>query len=225
MVKIAIAQINTTVGDIKGNSEKIIGYIEKARIQKADIVVFPELTITGYPAEDLWLKKDFISENRKALDNIIKKTKEVTAIVGFVDFSGGKRYNSAALIRIPRYSPGREQATRAELRCPDPSCNPYLAFAVMLKAGLDGIRNKMEPPKPVEEDVYEFDEASLKTHNIDTLPGSLGEAMEALKKDKMIQEALGSHTYPIYIAAKKAEFDEFRLQVTKWELDKYFETT
>ena len=98
MVKIAIAQINTTVGDIKGNSEKIIGYIEKARIQKADIVVFPELTITGYPAEDLWLKKDFISENRKALDYIIKKTKEVTAIVGFVDFSGGKRYNSAALI-------------------------------------------------------------------------------------------------------------------------------
>ncbi len=133
--------------------------------------------------------------------------------------------NRSALIRIPRYSPGREQATRAELRCPDPSCNPYLAFAVMLKAGLDGIKQKLEPPKPVEEDVYEFDEASLKTHNIDTLPGSLGEAMEALKKDKMIQEALGSHTYPIYIAAKKAEFDEFRLQVTKWELDKYFETT
>src|SRR3989338_3304460 len=78
--------------------------------------------------------------------------------------------NRSALIRIPRYSPGREKATRAELRCPDPSCNPYLAFAVMLKAGLDGIKNKMEPPKPVEEDVYEFDECKLETHGIDTLP-------------------------------------------------------
>ena len=133
--------------------------------------------------------------------------------------------NRSALIRIPRYSPGREQATRAELRCPDPSCNPYLAFAVMLKAGLDGIRNKMEPPKPVEEDVYEFDECKLETHGIDTLPASLGEAIIELKKDKIIQDVLGKHTYPIYIAAKKAEFDEFRLQVTEWELEKYFEST
>jgi len=133
--------------------------------------------------------------------------------------------NRSSLIRIPRYSPGREQATRAELRCPDPSCNPYLAFAVMLKAGLDGIKKKLTPPKPVEEDVYEFDEAKLDTHKIDTLPASLGEAMLELKKDKVIQEALGSHTYSIYAAAKKAEYDEYRLQVTKWELDKYFEST
>jgi len=133
--------------------------------------------------------------------------------------------NRSALIRIPRYSPGREQATRAELRCPDPSCNPYLAFAVMLKAGLDGIKNEMEVPKPVEEDVYEFDEAKLETHKIDTLPASLGEAILELKKDKVIQEALGGHTYPIYIAAKKAEYDEYRLQVTSWELEKYFEST
>lgn len=133
--------------------------------------------------------------------------------------------NRSALIRIPRYSPGREQATRAELRCPDPSCNPYLAFAVMLKSGLDGVKQKLEPPKPVEEDVYEFDEARLEMHKIDTLPASLGEAIEALKKDKLVQEALGSHTYPVYIAAKKAEFDEFRIQVTRWELDKYFEST
>lgn len=133
--------------------------------------------------------------------------------------------NRSALIRIPRYSPGREQATRAELRCPDPSCNPYLAFAVMLKSGLDGVKQKLEPPQPVEEDVYEFDEARLEMHKIDTLPASLGEAIEALKKDKLVQEALGSHTYPVYIAAKKAEFDEFRIQVTRWELDKYFEST
>jgi len=133
--------------------------------------------------------------------------------------------NRSALIRIPRYSPGREKAVRAELRCPDPSSNPYLAFAVMLKAGLDGIKNKMTPPEPIEEDVYEFDETQLKTHNIDTLPASLGEAMIELKKDKVIQEALGQHTYQIYLAAKKAEYDEYRLQVTKWEIDKYLETT
>lgn len=133
--------------------------------------------------------------------------------------------NRSALIRIPRYSPGREKATRAEIRCPDPSCNPYLAFAVMLKAGLDGIKNKLIAPEPVEEDVYEFDEAKLEKHKIDRLPASLGEAMTELKKDKVIQEALGNHTYPIYLAAKKAEYDEYRLQVTPWEIEKYFEST
>ena len=133
--------------------------------------------------------------------------------------------NRSALIRIPRYSPGREQATRAELRCPDPSCNPYLAFAVMLKAGLDGIKRKLIPPEPVEEDVYEFDETALTKHKIDTLPGSLSEAMLELNKNKVIQEALGPHTYPLYIKAKKVEYDEYRLQVTKWEMDKYFEST
>lgn len=133
--------------------------------------------------------------------------------------------NRSALIRIPRYSPGREHATRAELRCPDPSCNPYLAFAVMLKGGLDGIKDKSMPPEPVEEDVYEFDEVKLEKRKIDTLPGSLAEAIYELKKDKVIQEALGNHTYPIYLAAKKAEHDEYRLQVTSWELEKYFEST
>ena len=133
--------------------------------------------------------------------------------------------NRSALIRIPRYSPGREKATRCELRCPDPSSNPYLTFAVMLKAGLDGIKHKMVPPAPVEEDVYEFDDVKLASYKIDTLPSSLGEAILELKKDPVIQEALGKHTYPIYVAAKKAEFDEFRLQVTAWELEKYFETT
>jgi len=133
--------------------------------------------------------------------------------------------NRSALIRIPRYSPGREQATRAELRCPDPSCNPYMAFAVMLKAGLVGVKAGMEPPAPVEEDVYEFDEAALLKHNIATLPGSLGEALAELKKSKLMKEALGEHTYPIYIAAKTAEYDEFRLRVTPWEIEKYLETT
>jgi len=135
------------------------------------------------------------------------------------------RINRSALIRIPRYSPGREKATRCELRCPDPSCNPYLAFAVMLKAGLDGVKKKLSPSEPVEEDLYEFDDEKRAEKKIDTLPGSLGEAIEELKKDSVVQEALGKHTYPIYIKAKKSEWDEYRLQVTKWEQEKYFEST
>jgi len=130
--------------------------------------------------------------------------------------------NRSALIRIPRYSEGREKATRAELRCPDPSCNPYLAFAVMLKAGLDGIKNKMELPEPVEEDVYGFDEARLNEKHIDTLPGTLGMALEELRKDKLILEALGEHTSRVYLNAKKKEWDEYRIQVTEWEKKKYF---
>lgn len=132
--------------------------------------------------------------------------------------------NRSALIRIPRISPGREKATRAELRCPDPSSNPYLAFAVMLKAGLDGIKNKLEPPMPVEEDVYEFDPAERLKHHIDTLPGSLGDAIEELKKDKLIADVLGAHTYKMYINAKTAEWDEYRIQVSEWEKSKYFYT-
>jgi glutamine synthetase len=133
--------------------------------------------------------------------------------------------NRSALIRIPRYSPGRESATRAELRCPDPSCNPYLAFAVMLKAGLDGIKKKLIPAAPVEEDVYEFDEEKRTLVGINTLPGTLGDALEELKKDKVINEVLGKHTYPLYLKAKKAEWDEYRIQVTQWELEKYYEAT
>lgn len=133
--------------------------------------------------------------------------------------------NRSALIRIPCYSPGREQATRAELRCPDPSCNPYLAFAVMLKSGLDGIKKKMQLPEPIEEDVYEFDDSKLSKFKIDTLPGSLGEAIEELKKSSLIKEALGEYTFEKYIRAKKSEWDDYKMQVTEWERKKYFETT
>ncbi len=133
--------------------------------------------------------------------------------------------NRSSLIRIPRYAPGREQATRCELRCPDPSNNPYLAFAVMLKAGLNGIKNKLTPPEPVEEDVYEFDEKKLIDANIDTLPGSLGDAIWELKRSELMKEALGEHTYHIYLEAKKKEWDDYRRQVTKWETEKYFEST
>jgi len=132
--------------------------------------------------------------------------------------------NRSALIRIPRYSPGREQSTRLELRCPDPSCNPYLAFAAMLWAGLDGIERELEPPPPVEENVYDFDDARLRELDIATLPGTLREAIGELEKDGVLQQALGEHAYQAFVRAKKAEWDEYRIQVTDWELDRYLET-
>lgn len=131
--------------------------------------------------------------------------------------------NRSALVRIPRYSPGREQSTRAELRCPDPSCNPYLAFALMLTAGLDGIKNKLEPPAPVEENVYHLDEVGREKKHIATLPGSLKEALDELKKSTLFKAALGEHTYSKYLDAKREEWNDYALQVTEWEKKRYFE--
>lgn len=131
--------------------------------------------------------------------------------------------NRSALIRVPRYSPGREQSTRVELRCPDPGCNPYLAFAVMLEAGLDGIRNKLEPPEPVSDDVYEYSPSKLVEEGINTLPGTLSEALEELEKDDVIRGALGEHVYEVFHRAKSAEWDEYRLQVSQWERERYLE--
>ncbi len=132
--------------------------------------------------------------------------------------------NRSALIRIPRYSPGWEQATRAELRCPDPSCNPYLAFAGMLAAGLDGIRRRMTPPPPVEENVYGFDDSRLRELHIDTLPRTLGEALLALEADEVLIAALGPEASRRYLEAKWREWHEYSTQVTDWERRRYLET-
>jgi glutamine synthetase len=132
--------------------------------------------------------------------------------------------NRSALIRIPRFSPGRESSTRAELRCPDPSCNPYLAFAVMLAAGLDGIDKGLEAPPPVNEDVYDFNEDDLRERAIGVLPGTLGEALQALACDPVVRDALGEHVYRAFVRAKQAEWDDYRIRVTDWELERYLET-
>lgn len=132
--------------------------------------------------------------------------------------------NRSALIRVPRYSPGREASTRLELRFPDPSCNPYLAFAAMLEAGLDGIQQEMEPPDPVSDDVYEYSTNELAERGIATLPGTLGEALQALAEDPVICAALGDHVYDVFRRAKTAEWDEYRLQVSDWERRRYLET-
>ncbi|MDA8216674.1 MAG: glutamine synthetase, partial [Dehalococcoidales bacterium] len=133
------------------------------------------------------------------------------------------RVNRSALIRVPQVTKGKLQATRLELRCPDPSCNPYLAFAVMLKCGLDGIKRKLSLPAPVEENLYHFDAAELKRRNVQVLPGSLGEALDEMERDEVVQEALGEHVYSRFMAAKRQEWDEYRMFVSSWELDRYLE--
>ncbi len=129
--------------------------------------------------------------------------------------------NRSALIRVPRYSVGRERSTRLELRCPDPSCNPYLAFAVMLAAGLKGIDEKIEPPDPVEEDVYGFDDRKLAKFYIKTLPEDLGEAIEEFNGSRFLRETLGEHVFNKYLEIKTTEWKEFQRSVTNWELNRY----
>jgi glutamine synthetase len=131
--------------------------------------------------------------------------------------------NRSALLRVPKWFKAKSEGARIELRNPDPSCNPYLAFAVMLKAGLDGIKNSLEPPESVEEDIYSLDDESLMKKNIDILPGSLGDALYALKKDGLMREALGEHMFERYVDVKTKEWDEFKQQVTEWELDTYLD--
>ncbi len=134
------------------------------------------------------------------------------------------RINRSALIRIPQASRGRPEATRLELRCPDPSCNPYLAFAAMLAAGLDGIQRNLELSRPVEENLYHFDDTMIRKQGVQTLPGSLEEALQEFAADEVIQSALGAHVCEWFMEAKRAEWNEYRMQVTPWELERYLTT-
>jgi glutamine synthetase len=131
------------------------------------------------------------------------------------------RRNRSAMIRVPMYKPGKETATRIEFRSPDPSCNPYLAFAVMLAAGLEGIENKYELPDPIEEDIFEMNPAERKAHGITDLPGNLYSAILETEKSELIRKTLGDHTFNKFIENKKIEWDEFRTHVSQFELDKY----
>ncbi len=131
--------------------------------------------------------------------------------------------NRSALVRIPRYTPGREKAVRAELRCPDPSSNPYLAFAVMLAAGLDGIEKKLTPPQPVEENIFEFTDEEAGKRGIGILSKDLPEAIENLQKDKVVCAALGDFVVDKFCQLKAKEWDSYRLQVTEWEIEQYLE--
>jgi glutamine synthetase len=134
------------------------------------------------------------------------------------------RTNRSALIRVPKVSPGKSiEGTRVEVRCPDPSSNTYLAFAAMIAAGLDGVERGLTLGDPVEESLFEMDAATIASKGIRELPGTLGEAIDELEKDSVITEALGDHVMSHYVEAKRAEWDEYRTQVSDWEVERYLE--
>jgi len=130
--------------------------------------------------------------------------------------------NRSALVRIP--ASRTPEGARMELRAPDPSCNPYLALGVMLRAGLDGIERDLDAPEPVRDNIYEFDEQKRRDYGIETLPPNLGRAVDALEDDEVMIDALGDHIAEKFIEAKRREWDEYKPVVTDWELDRYLGT-
>lgn len=172
------------------------------------------------------------SEAIYSIGGLLKHVKEITAICN-PTVNSYKRLvpgyeapvylawslaNRSALLRVPAK---RGNATRVELRSPDPSCNPYLAFATILEACMVGLRNKIEPPEAVEANIYHLSEREKKKQKIDSLPGSLSEALDYMEKSMVVKEALGEHIFNEFLHAKRQEWDDFRIFVSKWELDKY----
>jgi glutamine synthetase len=180
--------------------------------------------------------ENFLSDTAKYyISGILKHVKEICAVTnqwvnsykrlvpGFEApvYIAWARRNRSALVRVPQAVMGREKATRIEARFPDPGCNPYLAFSVMLRAGLDGIKNKYPLSKPVEADIYEMDEIERKANKINTLPGSLIEALDRFSSSDMMKETLGEHVFSKFIENKKIEWDNYRTKVTDYEIERY----
>src|SRR3954463_15728206 len=126
-----------------------------------------------------------------------------------------------ARLRLPLYKPGSEQATRAEIRCPDPACNPYLTFATLLHAGLEGIEQGYELPDPMETNLYHLTPEQRRERGIVSLPETLGEAIDELSRSELARKALGPHIFDRYVELKRKEWDDYRVQLTEWELGKY----
>ena len=176
-----------------------------------------------------------LSESEKyAIGGMLKHVKNITAVTNPL-VNSYKRLvpgyeapvylawslaNRSALLRVPAK---RGVSTRVELRSPDPACNPYLAFAAILETCLDGIRNKIDPPAPVESNIYKLTSKERKKQRIDALPGSLAEALEYMDKSLVAQAALGEHIFKEFMTSKKKEWDSFRTYVSQWELDRYLE--
>jgi glutamine synthetase len=131
--------------------------------------------------------------------------------------------NRSTLVRIPRISKGSPKSTRCELRSPDPTCNPYLAFAVMIAAGLDGMERELTPPEPVNENVFELSNDDAIGKGVDILPNNLNHALSYLQEDEVLKKALGAHTLEMYMKAKKADWLKYKAQVTTWEIEQYLE--
>ncbi len=129
------------------------------------------------------------------------------------------RRNRSALIRVPEYHPGKEKATRAEFRPPDPACNPYLTFAAMLQAGLEGIEKDYELPEPIEKNLYDLSPEEREKMVIESLPDSLGEAVSVLERSELVRSTLGEHVFRRFVTLKKKAWEDYRIQLTRYELD------
>jgi glutamine synthetase len=137
-----------------------------------------------------------------------------------VYISWGRR-NRSSLVRVPMYQLGKERATRVELRSPDPACNPYLAFASMLAAGYEGVKNNYQLPEPVEENIFDMSVKQRKRRRIKTLPASLNESLDIFKRSEMMRDILGEHIFTTLIGNKTMEWDRFRTAVTDYEISNY----
>lgn len=172
---------------------------------------------------------------RKYIAGLLRHAREITAVTnqwansykrlvpGYeapVYISWARR-NRSTLVRVPMYKPGKEKATRVEFRSPDPACNPYLAFAVMLTAGLEGIEKGYPLPDPIEKDVYHLSAEERKKLGVETLPGSLVEAIELVEKSELVRRTLGAHIFDNFIESKKIEWDNYRKQIHPWEVKEY----
>jgi len=131
------------------------------------------------------------------------------------------RRNRSAMVRVPMYKPGKANATRMEFRSPDPACNPYLAFAVQIAAGLKGMEEKYKLPEPIEQDIFEMDEQARDAAGITSLPGNLFEAIQEVSKSRLVKEALGDHIFEKFVENKKKEWDGFRVHISQYEIDNY----
>jgi glutamine synthetase len=125
------------------------------------------------------------------------------------------------MIRIPMYKPNKGQSTRVEMRSIDAACNPYLAFAVILSAGLKGIEEGYDVPPETEDDVWNLTAAERQAMGIDPLPRSLGRALEVMERSELVAETLGEHVFDFFLRNKRAEWEDYRSQVTQFELDRY----
>lgn len=174
-------------------------------------------------------------EGKSYIAGILKHAKEITAVCNqWVNsykrlvpgyeapvYICWARRNRSALVRVPMYKPGKEQATRVELRSPDPACNPYLAFAVMLAAGLEGIEKGYELPPEATDNIYEMTEAEREQVGIESLPVDLHQAIEIAEQSELLRKALGDHVFEYFIRNKKAEWDAYKAQVSEYELKRY----
>ncbi len=180
--------------------------------------------------------KDFLSETAKYfIAGQLKHAREISSVFAqWVNsykrlvpgyeapvYVAWSRRNRSALIRVPEYQPGKEKATRAEFRSPDPACNPYLTFAVLLAAGLEGIEKKYPLPDQMEKNLYHLSSQERSKLGIESLPGSLGEAIAITAKSDLVRKALGDHVFNRFVEIKKKEWEEYRIQVTEYELNKY----